>query len=219
MNRILFLSIVATLIFASDICGQSWQSSLSNNEPIRLAIRDKYGKEVYEATFIVRAPDNDETFIKQIRIRADDWGEVFYPSDFDGANETVHALSQRQFFEWECLVKGKRALSGTFYYPNFELDIEGNHNEPIPYAVEGLKREIVSKPARSPKSDVNATVRARITVSPAGEIIQIIPLMKGNPRVENLVIDALGDLRFAPLPSDAPQENQTGTITFRFRKE
>jgi protein TonB len=66
---------------------------------------------------------------------------------------------------------------------------------------------------------VNAVIRVRVTVDPQGRIVRRLPLMKGNPALEQAVMEALARWRFNALPPDAPQENQTGTITFAFRLE
>lgn len=88
-----------------------------------------------------------------------------------------------------------------------------------PYNIEGLDRD----PQRAPLPDytekVNARIRVQITVNPEGRIIRRFPLQKGNPQLESAVMDALQRWRFNALPPGAPQENQTGTITFTFRLE
>ncbi len=88
-----------------------------------------------------------------------------------------------------------------------------------PFQIEGLNRTPVRvvRPVYTDK--VNVTIRVRVTVNPRGEIVQQIPLLKGNPRLEQSVLQALQGWRFNPLPPNVPQENQTGTVTFRFRLE
>ena len=88
-----------------------------------------------------------------------------------------------------------------------------------PFQIEGLNREPVMTPLPDYREKVNVTIRMRITVNPRGEIVQSIPLMKGNPTLEASVMEALRSWRFNPLPHNVPQENQTGVITFRFRLE
>lgn len=88
-----------------------------------------------------------------------------------------------------------------------------------PYNIEGLNRDPVNAPLPSYSEKVNTTIRVRITVDPQGRIVQRLPLLKGNPSLERSVLEALGRWRFNPLPAAAPQENQTGTITFTFRLE
>jgi periplasmic protein TonB len=86
-----------------------------------------------------------------------------------------------------------------------------------PYQIEGLNRAPVDTPLPVYSAQVNAVIRIRITVGPSGRIIRRIPVLKGDPQLERAVMDALLRWRFNPLPPDAPQENQTGSVTFRFR--
>jgi len=88
-----------------------------------------------------------------------------------------------------------------------------------PYNIEGLNRRPTHTRLPAYTEKVNATIRVRITVDPSGRIVQRIPLMKANPALEQAVMNALQYWRFNPLPPNAPQTNQTGTITFRFRLE
>jgi periplasmic protein TonB len=86
-----------------------------------------------------------------------------------------------------------------------------------PFQIEGLNRQAVQTILPRYTEQVNAIISVRITVGPSGRIIRRIPLIKGNPGLEQAVMQALANWRFNPLPANAPQENQTGTITFRFQ--
>ncbi len=88
-----------------------------------------------------------------------------------------------------------------------------------PYNIEGLNRDPVFAPIPQYTEKVDATIRVRITVDPQGRIVRRIPLLKGNPQLEQAVMDALQRWRFNALPGNVPQEPQTGVITFRFRLE
>ncbi len=88
-----------------------------------------------------------------------------------------------------------------------------------PFLIEGLNRVPVSSPVPAYSEQVNAVIRVRIVVDPQGRVVQRIPLLKGNPALERSVLETLSTWRFNPLPPNAPQENQSGTITFRFRLE
>lgn len=88
-----------------------------------------------------------------------------------------------------------------------------------PFQIEGLDRNALHAPLPDYPEKVNATIRVRITVSPQGRIVQRLPLLKGNPALEQAVMDALSRWTFNPLPSNAPQEAQTGIVTFHFRLE
>lgn len=88
-----------------------------------------------------------------------------------------------------------------------------------PYNIEGLDRDPQRAPLPEYTEKVNARIRVQITVNPEGRIIRRFPLRKGNPKLEAAVMDALQNWKFNALPPGAPQENQTGTITFTFRLE
>jgi len=98
---------------------------------------------------------------------------------------------------------------------------EGKANDATksaPYSIEGLNRAPLSTPPPAYTVQVDAFIQVRITVNPQGRIIQRIPIRKGDPTLERAVMDALDRWQFNPLPRDAPQENQTGTISFRFSR-
>lgn len=88
-----------------------------------------------------------------------------------------------------------------------------------PFQIEGLDRNAISSPLPTYREKVNATIRVQITVNPQGRIVQRLPLLKGNPVLEQSVMDVLARWRFNPLPPNAPQEAQTGVVTFHFRLE
>ncbi|MFO8233480.1 MAG: energy transducer TonB [Longimonas sp.] len=88
-----------------------------------------------------------------------------------------------------------------------------------PYDIEGLNRDPQFAPLPVYNEQVNARVRVRITVDPQGNIVRRIPLIKGDPALDEAVMDALSRWQFNSLPEGAPQENQTGIITFTFRLE
>jgi protein TonB len=88
-----------------------------------------------------------------------------------------------------------------------------------PYDIEGLDRDPDRAPLPRYTENVNARIQVRITVNPEGRIVRRIPLKKGSPQLEAAVMNALQRWRFNALPPGAPQENQTGTITFTFRLE
>ena len=98
-------------------------------------------------------------------------------------------------------------------------DGRDEESKSAPLQIEGLNRTLVRNPLPIYAEKVNSIVRVRVTVNPRGEITQMIHLLKGNPKMEEAVIKALRGWRFNPLPPNVPQENQTGTITFRFRLE
>jgi protein TonB len=86
-----------------------------------------------------------------------------------------------------------------------------------PYQIEGLNRIPVATVTPRYASEVNADIAVQITVDPQGRVIGSFPLRKADARLEQAVSDALARWRFNPLPPGAPQVNQSGRITFRFR--
>lgn len=103
-----------------------------------------------------------------------------------------------------------------------ETGVEGDGAEEqraAPFEIEGLNRDAVFSPLPVYRERVNATIRVQITVDPQGRIVRRFPLIKGNPSLEQAAMDALQRWRFNPLPPNAPQEMQTGIVTFRFRLE
>ena len=88
-----------------------------------------------------------------------------------------------------------------------------------PFQIEGLNRDPAHAPLPAYRAQVNATIRVRITVDPQGRVVQRVLILKGDPALDKAAMDALQGWRFNPLPPSAPQEPQTGTVTFRFRLE
>ncbi len=92
--------------------------------------------------------------------------------------------------------------------------------ESAPYRIEGLNRNLTTGPNPPYTEQVDADIRVRITVNPQGRIVQIFPLVKGDPSLERSIMRTLTQSwRFEPLPANVPQENQSGTVSFRFRRE
>ncbi len=126
MNQCIVLAIISFAFDLSSFAQSTiWQGSLDNNDPIKLSVRVKLGTEVYDATFFVKQKDSGESYAHQIQVRADDWGTVRFPADFEGVpNELWDIGSPRQLYEWECQVKGNAVIAGSFYYPNYQLVID-----------------------------------------------------------------------------------------------
>ncbi|MBN2732531.1 MAG: energy transducer TonB [Balneolaceae bacterium] len=99
---------------------------------------------------------------------------------------------------------------------------QGTGNElekaaPFNLNIEGINRDPLVKPIPDNSSGYEATVTIRFEVTPDGRVTNIIPIRKsGNPEIDREVIRTLNSWRFSRLPSNVPQQNQTGTITFRF---
>ena len=114
---------------------------------------------------------------------------------------------------------GSGAVDGTAGDQSGDEGEGSDEQKSAPYQIEGLNRDPIRTVLPDYREKVNAEIRMRITVDPRGQVVQRIPLMKGNPALEQAVMDALDRWRFNPLPSNVPQESQTGVVTFRFRLE
>ena len=88
-----------------------------------------------------------------------------------------------------------------------------------PFDIEGLDRTRLHGRLPQYTEKVNATIKVEITVGPQGRVVGQRLLQKANPSLERSVLEALRQWRFDRLPSGAPQDNQTGVVTFRFRLE
>ena len=60
------------------------------------------------------------------------------------------------------------------------------------------------------------TVTVRVTVAPNGSVVAYPLLRRAGPALDRAVQEAIRSWTFNPLPPAAPQENQSGTITFYF---
>lgn len=97
---------------------------------------------------------------------------------------------------------------------------EGDDEEKAaPFDIEGLDRTRLHGRLPQYTEKVNATIKVEITVGPQGRVVGQRLLQKANPSLERSVVEALRQWRFDRLPNEAPQENQTGVVTFRFRLE
>jgi len=114
---------------------------------------------------------------------------------------------------------GGGAVDGTTGAEEGDEGAGAEERKTAPFQIEGLNRVPVYSTVPVYRAQVNALIKVRITVDPQGRIVQRIPLLKGNPELEQAVMEALQRWRFNPLPPNAPQENQTGVVTFRFRLE
>lgn len=114
---------------------------------------------------------------------------------------------------------GSGAVEGTAGEQSGAEGEGSDEQKSAPYQIEGLNRDPIRTVLPDYREKVNATIRVRITVDPRGQIVQRIPLLKGNPALEQAVMDALQRWQFNPLPPNAPQEPQTGVVTFQFRLE
>jgi TonB family protein len=69
------------------------------------------------------------------------------------------------------------------------------------------------------KLKAEAEIELTLWVLPDGTVDRVIPSVKGDPELEKIAIQFLKQWRFAPLPKDQPQVEQSGTIPIKFRLE
>lgn len=115
--------------------------------------------------------------------------------------------------------QGGGATDGTQGEPQGQPGPTEQETKTAPFNIEGLNRSAVYAPLPTYAEKVNAVITMRVTVDPQGRITRIIPVKKANPRLEQAVRQVLQRWRFNKLPLNAPQESQTGTVTFTFRLE
>ena len=83
---------------------------------------------------------------------------------------------------------------------------------------EAAKRTILYKviPQYPPGLQKEAVIKIRIFVLPTGEIGQMLPVLKGDPVLEEITLSTLREWRFNPIPPGQEQKTVQGTITFRY---
>jgi TonB family protein len=87
----------------------------------------------------------------------------------------------------------------------------------------GIKGNLVSRKilerSNLPQVKLKAEVEIelKLWVLPNGTVDRVVPSVKGDPELERIAIQYLKQWRFAPLPKDQPQVEQSGTIPIKFR--
>ncbi len=87
----------------------------------------------------------------------------------------------------------------------------------------GMKGSLVSrKIAERPnppqaKVRVEAEIELTFWVLPNGTVDRVVPSVKGDTELERIAIQYLKQWRFAPVPKDQPQVEQSGTIPIKFK--
>lgn len=114
---------------------------------------------------------------------------------------------------------GQGDPEGTSGAPNSDEGTGDTDERTAPFSIEGLNRDPQRAPLPNYVEKVNAVIRMKITVGPNGRVVRSTPVRKANPELELAVMRTLRNWKFNELPPGVPQENQEGTITFRFRLE
>ncbi|MFC1554345.1 hypothetical protein ACFL7D_06905 [candidate division KSB1 bacterium] len=125
-------------------------------------------------------------------------------------------------------VSGARDLTGTQkvdlgQMSRSKIQTEGLNatvagNKPYEISWEGGNRQVVTEKIPVFPEGIYKEVKLsfKIEVLPDGSIKNILPLQKGEATLESITKTALKQWMFSKLEKSAPQENQYGTIKFRF---
>lgn len=91
-------------------------------------------------------------------------------------------------------------------------------NKPYEISWKGGVREVLSDPLPDFPENVfkEVILKFRIDVLPNGTVHEIVPLQKGEATLESITKKSLKQWLFNPLENSAPQEKQSGVVTFRF---
>jgi TonB family protein len=113
----------------------------------------------------------------------------------------------------------------TELYPEESFEqIEQNRKEDIAarLIIEGpaANRQVLFKPRQFPEVelDVEVTIRLKFWVLPDGTVADVVPLQRGDVRLERAAIEYLKNWRFTPVPRDQPQVWGILPITYTFIK-
>lgn len=107
---------------------QTWM--VSTTAQIKLGVLDKYGQlGAYEATFVVHNERSGKDFflVKQLA-KGQSGVDVLFPTDpsdpeYFKSEKGEAAVATPGRYTWECRVKGARAVSGHFTFPEVGNDI------------------------------------------------------------------------------------------------
>ncbi len=81
-----------------------------------------------------------------------------------------------------------------------------------------ISRKILERPTPPQvKVKVEAEIELTFWVLPNGTVDRVVPSVKGDTELERIAIQYLKQWRFAPLPKDQSQVEQSGTIPLKFK--
>lgn len=129
LRKLFFVGVFGLLLSVAPAArAQTWM--VSTTAQIKLGILDKYGQiGPYTATFVVHneRSGKDYLLVKEL-VRGQSGIDVLFPTDpsdpdyFKTENgEAAQATPGR--YTWECRVKGTRAVSGHFVFPEVGNDV------------------------------------------------------------------------------------------------
>mgnify|MGYP006292926951 CR=1 FL=1 len=166
----------------------------------------------------VELPDEEETPDDQV-INEPEEEETVQPEPEEQEPEETQESPTEEPVEEEPQPLGQGDPSGTSGSPTADEGSGNTQERTAPFSIEGLNRDPQRAPLPSYPEKVNAVIRVEVWVSPDGRIVRMRPKRKANAELEQAVFRALRSWKFNELPPGVPQENQNGTITFRFRLE
>ena len=92
-----------------------------------------------------------------------------------------------------------------------------------PYRIvwNGVSRALLrgNRPQFPPGVQNGGTVKIRIIVDPAGDVVSMIPIEKADSRFDEAAMAAIRTWRFSKLSANYPRVNQTAVATFIFKLE
>jgi len=164
----------------------------------------------------VELPDPPEEIIDEEQVQTSET-ETIAPSE---QNNTAEVVAPEPDPEPEPVKPlGGGATDGDTGEPEGDPGPGEDEKKTAPFNIEGLNRSTVYAPLPRNTVSANVDIKVRVTVNPQGRVVRIFPVQKGNPSLERVLQDLLKSWRFNALPSNAPQVNQTGYVTFRFVAE
>ena len=122
------LGVFLLLSLAPSVHAQTWM--VSTTAQIKLGVLDKYGQlGPYTATFIVHNERNNKDYYLVKELAKGQTGvDVLFPTDASDpqyfkseAGEAANPTPGR--YTWECRVKGLKAVSGHFLFPEVGNDV------------------------------------------------------------------------------------------------
>jgi protein TonB len=166
----------------------------------------------------VELPDEEETPDDEV-INEPEEEETVQPEPEEEEPEATPESQPEEPVEEEPQPLGQGDPSGTSGSPTSDEGSGNTEDRTAPFSIEGLNRDPQRAPLPDYPEQVNAVIRVEVWVSPDGRIVRMRPQRKANAELEQAVFRALRRWKFSELPPGVPQEEQNGTITFRFRLE
>lgn len=118
---------------------------------------------------------------------------------------------------------GKAGFGGGFGNKFVPGNPGNNSANGTPYQIvwNGVSRALLSGNKPQFPNDVQngGTVKIRIVVDPAGDVLSMVPVEKADSRLDEAAMAAIRTWQFSKLAGNYPQVNQTAVATFIFKLE